>query len=358
MTDTENTPNTEAEVTAELAKPTDISEYVAERTEQAEADRPPEDEVDVATKQLQDKYPELKEAKKASRYERLKRARDQYKAEAEELRSRLGQSAEEPSEGSAPRAEGPSEARAPSDGDTARLESSLESAQLLYGGAFDQAYQAFIEHCQKTGDKAAYDQVMSAGDVGQALVQWHDQMGNPTASPEALEVARQQGREQQDFQTQLAARDAEVRAQAELNLRVEQFAALCPDFHQAVEESSFMYEGVNAPVFQDLVRRSPLAPEIAYLMAKDVFSDNSLGILEQVQAAQSDPIAQARLVGALEQVIFVSRKGGSAPMPRATKAPPPLSQVRGGANPPRDLHSLASKDSAEDYIAARRRSAS
>jgi hypothetical protein len=344
MTDNENTP--EAEVTAELAKPEDVTAYVEERQEQEAQDAPAADEVDAIARE----HPEFKEAKKASRYERLKRARDQAQREVQELRSRLGQSAE-PEASSETQS---SEARAPSDGDTARLESSLEAAQLLYGGAFDQAYQAFVEHCQKTGDKAAYDQVMSAGDVGQALVQWHDQQGNPTPSPEAYEAAVQQGREQQDFQTQLAARDAEVRAQAELNLRVEQFAAQNPGFHEAINDAAFMYEDVNAPVFGDLVRRSPLAPEILYLMSKDVYSDNSLGILEQVQAAQSDPIAQARLVGALEQVIFVSRKGGSAPMPRATKAPPPLSQVRGGATPPRDLHSLASKGDASDYIRARR----
>jgi hypothetical protein len=351
MTDNENTP--EAEATAELAKPEDVTAYVEQRQEDEADARPPEDEVDVATKQLQDKYPELKEAKKASRYERLKRARDQYKAETDAKQQRIDELEQKYERGEHHEAE---TAPSPqSDGDTARLESSLESAKLLYGGAFDQAYQAFVEHCQKTGDKAAYDQVMSAGDVGQALVQWHDQQGNPTPSPEAYEAAVQQGRQEQDFQQQLAARDAEVRAQAELNLRVEQFAAQNPGFHEAINDAAFMYEDVNAPVFGDLVRRSPLAPEILYLMSKDVYSDNSLGILEQVQAAQSDPIAQARLVGALEQVIFVSRKGGSAPMPRATKAPPPLSQVRGGATPPRDLHSLASKgDDASDYIRARR----
>jgi hypothetical protein len=350
MTDTqENTPATEAEATAELAKPEDVTAYVEQRQEDEADARPPEDEIDVATKQLQDKYPELKEAKKASRYERLKRARDQYKAEAEELRSKLGQNAEPETNYETP---APS---LQSDGDTARLESSLEAAQHMYGGAFDTAYHAFVEHCQRTGDKAAYEQVMSAGDVGQALVQWHDQNGNPSPSPEALEAYQQQGRQEQEFQQQLAARDEEIRVQTEVNLRVENFAAQNPDFHQAIEESAFMYEGVNAPVFNDLVRRSPLAPEIAYLMAKDVFSDNSMGILEQVQGAENDPIAQARLVGALEQVIYVSRKGGSAPMPRATKAPPPLSQVRGGASPPRDLHSLASKgDDASDYIKARR----
>ena len=106
--------------------------------------------------------------------------------------------------------------RSPQAGDTARLESSLESAKLLYGGAFDAAYQAFVEHCQRTGDKAAYDRVMSSGDVGQALVQWHDQMGNPAPSPEAYEAAMQQGRQQQELQQQLAARDEQIRVQTEV----------------------------------------------------------------------------------------------------------------------------------------------
>jgi hypothetical protein len=346
MTDNENTP--EAEATAELAKPEDVTAYVEQRQEDEADARPPEDEVDVATKQLQDKYPELKEAKKASRYERLKRARDQYKAEAEELRSRLGQSAEP---------ETHTEASYDDLGTPeGKLQHSLATAEHKHGDALHNAYQAFVEYAHATKDQATYDRIMQSADPGQALVEWHNEQGNPTPSPEGpYDAAIQQGREQQDFQQQLAARDAEVRAQAELNLRVEQFAAQNPGFHEAINDAAFMYEDVNAPVFGDLVRRSPLAPEILYLMSKDVYSDNSLGILEQVQAAQNDPIAQARLVGALEQVIFVSRKGGSAPMPRATKAPPPLSQVRGGATPPRDLHSLASKgDDASDYIRARR----
>jgi hypothetical protein len=351
MTDTqENTPN-EQEATAELAKPEDVTAYVEERQEQEAQDAPPADEVDAIARE----HPEFKEAKKASRYERLKRARDQYKAEAEELRQKLGQSAEP--EAYSETAPDSSWKETAANVDTAKLESSLESAQHMHGDGFHNAYQAFIEHVARTQDQAAYQRVMTSADPGAELVAWHNEAGNPTASPEALEVARQQGREQQDFQTQLAARDEEIRVQTEVNLRVESFAAQNPDFHQAIEESAFMYEGVNAPVFNDLVRRSPLAPEIAYLMAKDVFSDNSMGILEQVQGAENDPIAQARLVGALEQVVYVSRKGGSAPMPRTTKAPPPLSPVRGGAGAPRDLHSLAKSDSADDYIRARRSNA-
>jgi hypothetical protein len=348
MTDTqENTPNTEAEATAELAKPEDVTAYVEERQEQEAQDAPPADEVDALAKQVRDTDPSLKEAKKASRYERLKRARDQYKAEAEELRQKLGQSSPETHTEASYDDLGTPEGK---------LQHSLAVAQQTHGDGLNKAYEAFVDYAHATKDKATYDRIMQSADPGQALVEWHNEQGNPTPSPEGpYDAAIQQGRQEQDFQTQLAARDAEVRAQAELNLRIETFAAQNPEFHEAINDGGWIWEDVQAPVFGDLVRRSPLAPEILYLMAKDPFSDNSLGILEQVQAAQSDPIAQARLVGALEQVIYVSRKGGSAPMPRATKAPPPLSQVRGGANPPRDLHSLASKgDDASDYIKARR----
>jgi hypothetical protein len=360
----ENEAPNEAEATAELAKLSDATLYIAEREEQEDVGRI-ESEAESEIRQLQEKVPELKEARKMSRYQRMKagrektaQERDQYKQRAEELEQKYERGSEERDAYAEP-SEGPPETQssAPSDADTARLESSLEASKHMYGPAFDNAYQAFVEHCRRTGDKAAYESVMNAGDVGQALVEWHNQMGNPTPSPESLESEVQRGRQEQDYQQQLAARDEQIRVQAELNLRVEQFAGQCPDFHQAIEEASFMFEGIDAPVFNELAKRSPLAPEIAYLMAKDVFSDNSMGIFEQVQAVQNDPIAQARLVGALEQVIYVSRKGGSAPMPRATKAPAPLSRVRGGATPPRDVHALAAKDDASDYIAARRRNA-
>ena len=129
-------------------------------------------------------HPELKEAKKASRYERLKRARDQYKAEAEELRPRLGQSAEQ------------RESYSETDSDTwhqsqgrrrrsAPLERSLEAAQHMHGDAFDKAYEAFVEYAHETRDKAAYERVMQSADPGAELVQWWNEQGNPSPSPEA-----------------------------------------------------------------------------------------------------------------------------------------------------------------------------
>ena len=69
-------PQDDKQATAELAKPEDISSYAEERREQDESEETGEP------------------VKKASRYERLKRARDSYRAENEDLKRRLGQEPE------------------------------------------------------------------------------------------------------------------------------------------------------------------------------------------------------------------------------------------------------------------------
>ena len=51
---------------------------------------------------------------------------------------------------------------------------------------------------------------MNSADPGAELVQWWNEQGNPSPSPEAYEAAMQQGRQQQEFQQQLAARDEQI----------------------------------------------------------------------------------------------------------------------------------------------------
>jgi hypothetical protein len=350
---TENTQETE--LTAELAKPEDISEYVEERQEQIAQDRPPEDEIDATVRELREKHPELKEAKKASRYERLKRARDQYKAESEERGRRLAQYETQPEqyEAEMPGQQPQHEASTP---EAAHIERSLESARHIHGEGFDKAYHAFVNHMQRTRDAAAYQRVMQSPDIGEALVQWHNEMGNPI--PEGnLEAEIEQGRQQQEFQQQLAARDEEIRVQTEAKLRVEAFAAQCPDFFETMQSVDGLDDGLS-PLMLDLIRHSQFGPEIAYHMARDFWEPNSLGILENAKAIAGNPIAEARMIGQMEQALMTRRgmipHGGMVPAPRATKAPPPLSPVRGGANAPKDIHSLARSDDASDYIRARR----
>jgi len=61
---------------------------------------------------------------------------------------------------------------------------------------------------------------------------------------------------------------------------------------------------------------------------------------------------QAQAFGRFEAA-FERLNGAPAPA-RVTQAPPPMRPVKGGANAPRDIHSLAKSDDASDYIRARR----
>jgi hypothetical protein len=355
---TENEPN-EAEVAAELAKPEDISNYVEEREEQEGVERI-ETEAEAENRKIQEKLPELRDARKASRYKRLKRARDQYKSEVEELRAKY-----EP-EGRAPEDDGdvhpmPGDRPQPSPETTAQLENSLESARHLYGEqVFNNAYSAFVHYCEQTKDQAAYQRVMNSPDVGAELVQWHSENAHLEGPTPDFEAEMEQGRQQQEFQQQLAARDAEIRVQTEANIRAEAFAKEVPDFLEMVQALDSMVTDFP-PVMTDLIRRSPHGPEIAYILAKDFFGDlpGSPGdLVDHARSLANDPIAQARMVGQMEQAIMTRRgmipKGGIVPTPRATRAPAPLRPVRGGADGPKDIHTLAKSDDAEAYIRARR----
>jgi hypothetical protein len=169
----------------------------------------------------------------------------------------------------------------------------------------------------------------------------------------------QQGRQQQAFAKQLAARDEQIRTQVELDLRVQAFAQHVPDFYEVLGSVEGVDE-IPGPMLE-LIKRSPFAPEITYTFAKDMWDPNSRDLFEHARSLQHDPIAQAKMIGQMEQAIMSGRNagtwpGGPAQPARATKAPP-LSQVRGGAGAPRDLHALAKSDSADDYIRARRSNA-
>ncbi len=55
---------------------------------------------------------------------------------------------------------------------TMQMENSLRFAHYAHGDKFNEAYQAFTDHVSKTRDQAAYQQVISSPDPGEALVGW------------------------------------------------------------------------------------------------------------------------------------------------------------------------------------------
>jgi hypothetical protein len=53
-----------------------------------------------------------------------------------------------------------------------QLENSLRFAHFAHKDMFNEAYQNFTDHVQKTRDQASYQRVMASNDPGEAIVQW------------------------------------------------------------------------------------------------------------------------------------------------------------------------------------------
>jgi hypothetical protein len=322
----------EAEVTAELAVPEKIDAYVEERQEQIKEDLPPEDETDALAREVRDKHPELK---KASRSERRRRAREALERENESLRAKI----EKP--------------EAASKADIGAVENSLRLVADKHGTEkFHAAFTDFVKYMDGTKDQATYNKVMSAPDVGEALIEWHEQGGAsqaPQAQQDPYQAALEQGRQDVNFQAALAEREAQIRVETAAKFRAEAFAKTVPDFYEALQD----VDGIEVPPpMMDLIKRSEFAPQIAYMLAKDCW--NGEGVLLQLAELDGNPIAQAQVVGRLEQIAQNQMSRSASPQRSATRAPAPLAPIKGGANPPKDLMSLAKDDDVSSYVKARR----
>ena len=192
---------------------------------------------------------------------------------------------------------------------------------------------------------------MSASDPGAAMVEWFEQ-GGASQTPQAqdpYQAALEQGRQHTNFEAALAEREAEIRLDTEVKFRAQEFAKSYPDFHEAIEGVHGI-DTIPTPMLE-MIRRSEFGPAIAYWLAKDAWEGD--GTLFELQNLEGNPIGQAQLVGRMEQAVRNGFNQSNAPQ-RATKAPPPLKPIKGGVGGPKDIHSLAAKDNAEDYIRARR----
>jgi hypothetical protein len=172
----------------------------------------------------------------------------------------------------------------------------------------------------------------------------------------ALERARQEGEpntEPAELATEPQAdRESEIRlarADAQFELRANEYIKTQPDFVQTVREV-FSVIPPNQ-VFQDAVRESPFGPEIVHMFAQNPDAIEEFNALPQEKAL--------RIVGAIEGRLAHERaaKGHVAsPGRQQTKAPPPMRNPSGGtAKPASSLHELAQKDDVSDYVAARHR---
>ena len=97
---------------------------------------------------------------------------------------------------------------------------------------------------------------------------------------------------------------------------------------------------------------SPLGPQMMEALEGEGEAIKYLANLPPQQRARE----VAKLEGFVHAKQMMAAEGGApqAPQPRrVSQAPAPIRPPRGGANVPKDLHSLATKDNAADYIKAR-----
>ena len=97
---------------------------------------------------------------------------------------------------------------------------------------------------------------------------------------------------------------------------------------------------------------SPLGPQMMEALEGEGEAIKYLANLPPQQRARE----VAKLEGFVHARQMMAAEGGApqAPQPRrVSQAPAPIRPPRGGANVPKDLHSLATKDNAADYIKAR-----
>jgi hypothetical protein len=152
----------------------------------------------------------------------------------------------------------------------------------------------------------------------------------------------------ESHEADLRAREHEtIRASAQYEMRVNEFAKQNPDYHDWVQ--------AILPVFPPseevagALLRSPYGPQLTYELV------NNIDALEKLNAL---PPAQAlHILAKAEGILMAGEQQQRAPQFRkqVTKAPPPIKSPSGGAGPAKDLHDMAKSDNAEDYIRARRR---
>jgi hypothetical protein len=318
---------------SELSKSENVEAYAEERREQ---EAPPEerDETDELVKDVREKHglPPAEDHKKLNRYQRLKAQRD-------ELQSKLARYEEGDTSPQGDRA---------IQTDVGAIETSLKLAGDNHGlEKFHAAFADFVKYMDGTKDQATYNAIMSAPDVGEALIAWHDEQGG--AAPQVqdpYQAALEQGRQDTNFQAALAEREAQIRIETAAKFRAEAFAQTVPDFYEALQG----VDGIEVPgPMMDLIKRSEFAPQIAYMLAKDCWEGQ--GTLLQLDQLEGNPIAQAQLVGRLEQL--AQNQINRSPQRTATRAPAPIRPITGGASGPADLHALAQNEDASAYAKAR-----
>lgn len=196
----------------------------------------------------------------------------------------------------------------------------------------NQYLQSEILRLQEQASKPAADD----GDKAPREEDFNGDWGKYIAASAAYEAAKAvKDSLKADKQEANNSRAAELRSEvmADFEDRAEAFKAKATDFDDVV--SKFVDGGGKfSDVVRELVTDSDVGPQLAYYLAKNPKLANSINSLSPLQAAKE--------IGKLEDSL-------SKPSSKATKAPAPLSSLKGGAGPtidpktgPDDMEAFAS----------------
>lgn len=166
----------------------------------------------------------------------------------------------------------------------------------------------------------------------------------------ALDRARQEGTPidvQPEEHTQPSGdRDAEIkraRLDAQFELRANSYIEKNPDFVDTVRGAFSVFPPSDH--LQQAFLESPLGPELVHLFAQNPEAIDEINKLP--------PQVAARYIGAIEGRIMTERSTqapAQTPQRRVSKAPPPQTQLKGGASPTKSVDQMSKGEDASALI--------
>ena len=195
--------------------------------------------------------------------------------------------------------------------------------------------------------------------------------GQPPPDLDADLAAAEAQWQQEVEQEQTFEQERELaKAEGRFTATAEMLKASNPQAHQEITNSLGALDVMMQPEQLDVLRREMVRGDpresmtvLHRLTQPNVQEDGSVLTPEQKlemlaampPAELASTLSQARTYLQLESDISKRLERQYAGQPRrVSKAPPPFSRPRGGANPPRDINALARKDDVSDYAKARR----
>jgi hypothetical protein len=196
-------------------------------------------------------------------------------------------------------------------------------------------YRAALEEARQETDRARKEAGLN-GD-------------QPVGFDRQMDVAYEAYTAEQEREAELARAEKNGADLATYKMRAAQALNEHPDYWQAVQ-STFSVIPPTQEIAQQLLEAEE-GPEIIWRMTQNV---DALQQLNEMPPKEAEKFLHT-LNGHIMAEKAMARRFAANPQPRRmTNAPPPFRVPGGGANPPTDLHQLAKKEDATDFVRAYR----